>query len=237
MSSGWATIASAFDQSSGNGLRYGGACSVMGPSRVASCTPRACHRALRPCGRHGVTALSCPPAHAFGSRLKKRPQRWKVKSYRPAMPNLSDFDRLVVRRFSGGLTPDVAADVDKAGGGRARFVQQLRPGTLADPDGGMVDGWFPSPTPTPAELFARQQDGTQGAWEVMWDLSRWSVARRIHSRRALLEVMTDFWSNLLNVPITHDSACFHRIAYDQTIRRFALTSFEKLLKHTITHPA
>jgi len=153
------------------------------------------------------------------------------------MPNLSDFDRLIARRFSGGLTPDLATDINRTGGGRAWFGQQLRPALITDPDGDMVDGWFPSLGRTPEQIFDRQVNEVQGAWEVMWDLSRWSVARRIHSRRALLEVMVDFWANLLNVPITDDDACFYRVSYDQAIRRYALTNFEALLKHTVLHSA
>ena len=77
----------------------------------------------------------------------------------------------------------------------------------------------------------------QGSWEVAVDLSRWTVTRRIHSRRQVHEVMTDFWSNLLNVSLFHDDAVFWRMHYDRTIRRDALTSFDSLLRAAITHPA
>ena len=77
----------------------------------------------------------------------------------------------------------------------------------------------------------------QGSWEVMWDLSRWTVARRIHSTRQVQELMVEFWSNLLHVPLGHDTAAFHRVSYDAVIRRYALSTFEDLLLHTTVHPA
>lgn len=153
---------------------------------------------------------------------------------RAALPAL---DRHVARRFSGGLNAALAADIRKAGGGRAWLVDQLKPATVPDAAGLEVDGWFPSLKRSPAQIFQRQVDEVQGAWEVMYDLSRWTVARRIQSRRQVLEVMVDFWSNLLHVPLGDDEACFHRVSYDQVIRKYALASFEQLLLHTTTHPA
>ena len=77
----------------------------------------------------------------------------------------------------------------------------------------------------------------QGAWEVMYDLSRWTVARRVYSTRQVKELMVDFWSNLLHVPLMHDDSMFWRKDYDTTIRTYALDTFENLLLHTTTHPA
>lgn len=150
---------------------------------------------------------------------------------------LNSFSRHVVSRFSGGYTPQLAAQVDRAGGGRAWFEDQLRPNRIADPIAKEIDGWFPSVRRTPAQIFQRHVDEVQGSWEVGVDLSRWTVARRIHSNRQLHEVMVDFWSNLLNVALSHEDAVFWRVDYDRVIRAHALTSFEQLLQATITHPA
>jgi uncharacterized protein (DUF1800 family) len=150
---------------------------------------------------------------------------------------LSALDLHYVRRWSGGFTPALAAEVRAAGGGRRWFARQLEPQQVSDPMGTRIDGWFPSLQRTPAQLFDRQRADVQGVWEVMADLSRWTVARRIHSRRQVLEVMVDFWSNLLHVPLEGDDAQFWRVDYDRTIRRYALTSFEELLLHATVHPA
>lgn len=154
-----------------------------------------------------------------------------------SVPLLSAADRHLARRFTGGLTPALAAEVRRAGGGRAWFVDQLRPGRVADSAGKQVDGWFPSLRRTPEQIFDREQADVEGSWEVMYDLSRWTVARRIQSRRQVLESMVDFWSNLLHVPLMDDEAAYYRVSYDRTIRRYALSSFEALLRHTVVHPA
>jgi hypothetical protein len=150
---------------------------------------------------------------------------------------LPAFDRHVATRFSGGLNAALAGEVRRAGGGRAWLARQLRPGTVPDAPGRAIDTWFPSLGRTPEQIFRRQVDGVQGSWEVMWDLSRRTVARRIQSRRQVAEVMVDFWSNLLHVPLGDDEAPFWRVDYDRVIRRHALGSFEALLLATTTHPA
>jgi uncharacterized protein (DUF1800 family) len=150
---------------------------------------------------------------------------------------LDPTTRHLVRRFSCGLTPALAAQVNAAGGGRAWFEKQLQPAKVADLPGDGVDTWFPSLRFTPKQIFERQESDVQGSWEVATDHSRWTVARRILSNRQVHEVMVDFWSNLLNVALFHDDAIFWRMDYDRVIRAHALTSFEKLLHAAITHPA
>ncbi len=145
--------------------------------------------------------------------------------------------RHYARRFTGGITPTLAGSMNRAGGGRAWFEAQLAPSRLSDAGGTTVDGWYPSLTRTPQQVFQRQVDDVQGAWEVMYDLSRWTVARRIYSTRQVKELMVDFWSNLLHVPLMHDDSIFWRRDYDRTIRTYALDTFENLLLHSTTHPA
>ncbi len=153
------------------------------------------------------------------------------------MTQLPRAGRHLVRRFSAGLTPALAAEVTEAGGAHAWFDAQVRPGRVKDRPGDRVDTWYPSLARSPQQIFERQVSDRQGAWEVMDDLSRWTVARRIHSRRQLAEQMVDFWSNLLHVPIGDDEAWFWRVDYDRVVRTYALTSFEKLLRHAVVHPA
>ena len=154
-----------------------------------------------------------------------------------ATPVLPRGGRHFARRFSGGLTPTLSSQITRAGGGRRWFEAQLTPLRITDTKGAEINTWFPSLKRTPDVIFQRQKDDVQGSWEVMWDLSRWTVARRIHSTRQVQELMVEFWSNLLHVPLGHDSAAFHRVSYDAVIRRYALSTFENLLLHTTVHPA
>jgi len=151
--------------------------------------------------------------------------------------SISSSSRHFARRFSGGLTPALATTITRAGGGRSWFREQLYPAGIDDPQGEAIDGWFPSLKRSPSQIFQRQVDGVQGAWEVMYDLSRWTVARRVYSRHQLNELMVDFWSNLLHVPLMDDDAMFYRVSYDAMIRRYALTRFDLLLQHATVHPA
>ena len=61
--------------------------------------------------------------------------------------------------------------------------------------------------------------------------------RRTRSSRQLLEVMTDFWSNHLHVPATHDLAWCYRNQYDAMLRRGALGRFDDLLVAASLHPS
>ena len=175
------------------------------------------------------------PAHSAPTRRRGKPV--VTYSERQGLSVLPAADRHLVKRFSWGLTPGLAAQVRAAGGGRAWFARQLDPAKVADAPGGAVRAWFPSLRHTPKQIFDNQANDVQGSWEVAGDLSRWTVARRIVSNRQLHEVMVDFWSNLLNVSLFHDDAIFWRMDYDRVIRAHALTTFETLLRATITHPA
>ncbi|CUR60371.1 conserved hypothetical protein [metagenome] len=150
----------------------------------------------------------------------------------PAPVALGARSRHFARRFSGGLTPTLATEIKAAGGGRDWFEKQLYPARIKDARGTKIDRWFPSLQQSPKQIF----DGGV-AWEVMADLSKWTMCRRIHSKHQLLEQMVDFWSNLLHVPLMDDSAYFYRLSYDTMIRTYALSSFTQLLQHSTTHPA
>ena len=156
---------------------------------------------------------------------------------RAAQVRLTAFERHLARRFTFGLTPQLASQVRQAGGGKKWFEKQLAPSSVADPAGDTIDRWFPSLRRPAVDIFDRSNEETEYVWDVATDLSRWTMARRIHSTRQVQEVMTDFWSNLLNVSLFHDDAVFWRMDYDRVIRANALGTFERLLQSAITHPA
>jgi hypothetical protein len=90
-------------------------------------------------------------------------------------------DRLFLNRFSFGHTNQLAKQVRGAGGGRAWFEKQLHPGSIKDKNGDRVKAWFPDVWHTPAKLYERNDDGTAPWWEVMPDLARWTMMRRVYS--------------------------------------------------------
>jgi hypothetical protein len=178
-----------------------------------------------------------PDAHADRRRRPGTASRTYAAARAETLQALPAADRHLVRRFSWGLTPALAEEVRRAGGGRPWFERQLRPADVPDPAGADIDTWYPSTLRSPKVIWDRHHAELDYIWDVVADLSRRTVARRIHGRRQVHELMVDFWSNLLHVTLGHEEAQFWRMDYDRVIRANALGTFEKLLQRTITHPA
>jgi hypothetical protein len=152
-------------------------------------------------------------------------------------PVLGVSARLLVSRFSYGLTPALGAQVRSRGGARAWFEWQLEPGTIRDPDLVGLDSWWPGLACSGAEAWRRNVEEVEPGWVHTAHYQRWLLQRRMRSRRQLLEVMTEFWEHHFNVPANGDAHFVYRKDYGDTIRRHALGSFEELLQATTTHPA
>ncbi|QIG43299.1 DUF1800 domain-containing protein [Nocardioides anomalus] len=135
------------------------------------------------------------------------------------------------------MTPRLARDVRRAGGGQAWFERQLQPQRIKDGPADRTAHWWPSLHRSPAELWQRQTSGVEGGYEVMDDYARWVLVRRILAKRQLLEVMTEFFENHLHVAAVGDPQFVHRVDYGNTIRKHALGRFDQLLLKTTTHPA
>lgn len=160
-----------------------------------------------------------------------RPRAWARTKVLPPR------QRLLVGRFSYGLTPALAKQVRRRGGARAWFEWQLRPGRIKDPKYAATKRWWPDLSRNPASLWKRHSDGVRGGWQVMDDYQRWVIARRTTSRRQVLETMTQFWENHLYVPTNGEQWFVHRTSYGETIRKHALGRYDNLLVAAITHPA
>lgn len=177
------------------------------------------------------TTLEGRPADGSGrSRDKKKytPGRY---GRTPVLPRQA---RHLVNRFSFGITPDLVADVRRAGGRLAWFDQQLATAY----DGG-ADGWdwWPDLRLDAASVFTRQTQLVRSTLEVASDIAARTLVRRLHSPRPVLEMMTKFWENHLHVPLTADNVAVFRADYGEVIRAGALGRFDELLVSTVLHPA
>ena len=144
----------------------------------------------------------------------------------------------VMNRLGTGFSPAAFAQVRRAGGEMAWFEQQLDPGSVRENKlAEQLESWFPRLQDSPAETYRNDRNGVHQAWEYARDLSNLSLLRRIHSNRALLETMTELWSNHLHVEAGHFPGFTQRAAYDATIRRHALGRFDDLLVAATLHPA
>ena len=147
-------------------------------------------------------------------------------------------ERLFLNRFGTGFSQHALAGLRAVGTPEQWLAAQLRPTLLAEhPKVAQVDEWFATQRRTPSAKWATQIDQTKSGWTYGYELGSWTLMRRIHSERSLLETMTDFWSTNLNVPVGHDKAWIYRYDYDATIRRHALGTFEDLLRECSLHPA
>ena len=161
------------------------------------------------------------------------PQTWVSP-----LPVATSRERLFLNRFGTGFTQTALAQLRAAGGADAWLAAQLDPSTVPEAAKvAAVDSWFATLTQSPATKYAANAAKTKSAWQYGLDLSNWSLLRRIHSNRSVLETMTDFWSSHLHIPVGHDYAWVYRYDYDQTIRAHALGTFEDLLLACSLHPA
>ena len=144
--------------------------------------------------------------------------------------------QLLVRRFSYGLTPALAAEVRRAGGSRAWFGAQLAC-PVPDPTADTCDTWWPQLAKEPVRLWEDSKGGASNGFTVMCEYQRYVLARRITATHQVREVMTEFWEQLLNVPTNGEPSFVHRVTYGATLRRLALSSYEEILTAAVLHPA
>ena len=203
----------------------------------------------------GALVVGIPgEADAAVERRRKRKKRHKKKHHKKRHPQpptatppptpvpfvppavLDARSLHVLNRFTGGWTASLAAEVTLAGGIDRWFAGQLDPSV---PDGFSTRsaGWWASTNLTAAQIWARDQAGTEGAWVANENYERWSLVRRMYGERQVLETMANFWEHHLHAPGDADGVALFRSDYGQVIRRHALGRFDTLLQAAITHPA
>ncbi len=175
------------------------------------------------------------PLAAGSARAAPRAGRSTV-AVRAATAYPNDLTRHMLSRFTCGVTQARLAEVASAGGIHSWFNQQLFPDEIPDHDAAEMWDWFPVLALTPYQKWMRYKRGTQQGWEMMQDLASWTMLVRLYTNRQLLEVMSDFWADVLHVPSPADEAWVYRVEYQDLLRRNALGSFTTLLKEAIPHP-
>jgi uncharacterized protein (DUF1800 family) len=145
----------------------------------------------------------------------------------------------LLRRATYGPTPAAVAEIRQLGAA-AWLDAQLKPATIADPVADGLAARFPWCAATTPAIRAAVTAKTLKPydWTPVWQVGFATLARAIWSKRQLLEVMTEFWSNHLNVTCPSGDVWDSRADYDATvIRKYALGSFADLLKASARHPA
>jgi uncharacterized protein (DUF1800 family) len=144
----------------------------------------------------------------------------------------------LLRRATYGPTPATEAEL-RGIGVTAWLDRQLNPAAIDDAACDALLTRYPLIGLDIAGVRAKVTAGAMkfGAWDAMQQLGSAAVARAAWSRRQLLEVMVDVWSNHLNVTCPTGEVWDSRAAYDVLIRKHALGRFADLLKATATAPA
>jgi uncharacterized protein (DUF1800 family) len=174
---------------------------------------------------------SAPPP---SSRLE--PKAAQVRPY-PRTKIPSERAHLMMSRFSWGYSRELMAQMRHDGGPDAWFERQLKPTDLPDQVCEPFNRWYPDRNQSAKVKWDHVFNGRKDSWEYAVDLANWTLLRRTSSKRQLLEVMVDFWSNHLHVPSIHDTAWSWRNHYDGVLRRGALGKFDDLLVAASLHPA
>jgi len=146
-----------------------------------------------------------------------------------------DNDLHLLRRATWGPTPDLHHQIRKMGMDRW-LDQQLKPNSIDDRYcNDLISTRFPRLKWTLRDAYLNHSDE---GWDLMRDLGVAAIVRAAWSKRQLLEVLVDFWSNHLNIANFGDSVWWSRHDYDRAvIRRHALGKFSDMLAASATHPA
>lgn len=153
----------------------------------------------------------------------------------PAPAPADAFTLHLLRRTTFGITRDLLADVNAAGGAQAWLNQQLNPGAIADPGLATVLARWPLHAADPPANYAAMEFGH---WDSMEDVVRATLARQLWSKRQLFEVMVEFWSNHLNITCPSSDVWATKSWDDKNvIRAHALGRFEDMLQASVTSPA
>lgn len=146
-------------------------------------------------------------------------------------------DLHLLRRFTFGVNEQVTADFRSQKTAKNWMNWQLLPTRLPDAGADAVASWFPRLNDSPATAWEKAKKADFNSWEYGLAFAQYTTAQRIISRRQVLEVMTDFWSNLLYIPVGEDRSFPWRMSYDKAIRANALGTYRGLLRATVVHPA
>ncbi len=146
----------------------------------------------------------------------------------------ADLDLHLLRRATYGATPGLLKQA-RSMGRNAWLDKQLAPASIDD---SACEALIADRYPHLSWTLDQAWNNLDGDWSLMMELGQAAIARAAWSKRQLLEVMVDFWSNHLNVTNPFDGGWWGRHDYDKrVIRKHAMGRFHDMLVASATHPA
>ena len=170
----------------------------------------------------GATLSACTPAYGIIADSLESPAMWLEGDTRAFR---------ILNRLTYGPTlaeRQLAAVI----GVQAWIEEQLDPASLPDPRGDLSVRPLTSLTLDAADLAAWERD------DVVSELKRGALLRRVYSHRQLHETLVEFWTDHFNISV-EKGACWYLKTVDdrQVIRRHALGNFRDLLWASAHSPA
>ena len=145
----------------------------------------------------------------------------------------------LIRKVTYGPTPGMVAEVRKIGT-TAWLEQQLNPASINDSvcDKIISDTWPLLQTPGKVLWTMKNSYGQimGTAYSNYW-LRRSSLARRIFTKRQVLEMVTEMWHDHLHVQLGSEKVYGDMPTYDALIRKHAFGTFEDMLQAVTISPA
>lgn len=150
---------------------------------------------------------------------------------------LTSPNQHIASRFSFGVSEGLITDIGSSRSSMKWLERQFAWSALSDSRGDAVITWFPRLKDPASTAWANNQSDTHSAYAYGRDLCAYTLAMKVTSRRQVREVMADFWSNLLYIPMGEGRSFPWRFSYDRMIRARSLTTYRSLLRGAVVHPA
>ena len=170
----------------------------------------------------GATLSACTPAYRMISDSAESPASWldgDTRAFR-ILNRLCYGPTLTERQRAAAI------------GVPAWIEEQLDPASLPDLSGELAVRPLTSLGLDAADLAAWERD------DVLAELKRGTLLRRIYSRRQLQEMLVEFWTDHFNISVEKGACWFLKTIDDrQVIRRHALGNFRDLLWASSHSPA
>jgi uncharacterized protein (DUF1800 family) len=143
----------------------------------------------------------------------------------------TDPDFRLLQRTSFGPAP---GDLDRvrAAGRQAWIEEQLHPERIDDLPCDLLVRRFESLGMTPGDMHEFKRSTAED------EIARATMIRAVHSRRQLFEVMTDFWSDHLNIFHGKDECILYKTPDDRdVVRAHVFGKFRDLIRSSALSPA
>ena len=150
----------------------------------------------------------------------------------------ADAKSHLLRRATFGARPADVAELDRLGID-GWIEQQLHPETIPDAAADSLAAQLPYGDASPARIWQGVASDAfdEYSWTPMYQTAQLAMGRQLFSKRQLLEVLVDVFSDQVHVPLPSDQWHTSPDYIAQVVRPHALGKFRDMLIAAMRHPA